>query len=885
MGLGNRLSRLIGVFFVLSFAFLLVAEASVKSEKDRRDLLQAIWLMSKSSSTFHPERYEQALSYFSNEDFYKYRDFPDILISLIEDELAKDSKIRSVEKIQIYLEKLMLSGDRDTVFPNIDKKDVSRFSKMKSDLQKRIAPLPSDSAFHQLEIGELLDNTFKEIKAKSPSRHLPFLFNKKERQITLDAELLIAEAKKQAEFLRAEREKKENLEKQGIAFDSSQKPFEALLLSKVPKDFGSKEIKAGDANSAELLLAGTSRFITDEVINDLITGDYFEIVGRDPEVKSVINILAKLKRNNAVLVGPAGAGKTAIIEALAQLIISGAFGSNSYTAFLKDAVVVETSTGVISALAKTDKDSGQAFAMETYLKALSEMQEETGRTIIVFIDEVHTLSDAHVEAMKTVMDSKRGKLLFIGASTSEEFRGRFKHNPAFLRRIKTVGVEEFSEEQIFDIIREKYIPYISPKRGHFRISDENIRYAIDQAIYIYPEMGKMGATQELLDVLPLDYLIEDESRKIELSDEIITDFVQKETKLPVDVRDDFAMEEYRNRLVELINIDVRGQERMVNDLVDAWMAVLRNDSSRGVRVIQLMGRSGVGKTEVVKSFAVHALGGKDRILYVNANEFKEANEIGMSVLVGIPTGVSNADKNSGRLLDFVDDEGRGKYMGVILIDESDKASLLFYMTLMRLFDEGRISGRDGKLRNFNRHLIVLTSNAGDKMIFPEEVVNWKKEDIERALEEWTDSKLRALLDGFLPDSVVNRIDKLSLANIITKEVGEFIAENIYNKIRKRYEKKKSIHLVFDPSVFEAFSEAYNPLERGARNFVRSLESQIESALVRYLGKYKRDANEVVDIKVKAEGTKHFLVVGNEKGSFSQPLEDLNAVRCSSSTAN
>ncbi|MEC9282462.1 MAG: AAA family ATPase, partial [Bdellovibrionota bacterium] len=715
MDLGNLKKRMNGALFVVILLVFSTQTFAIKSTKiieDRNLLLRAIYLATKTSHD-KAEAWEQAKEYFflfetgqgaeSKNVLTGYHEYPDVLISLASFEVAKNKDSRDIEKVMFFLERLGFAGHSHNIMPPPEKSlEVARFVLLEQRIKELIRQQAKGYRENEDKLLQLLDESKKYMKAKTPAKQKVYLFDKDERDIYLQENELIVAAKAFMQDVQSKEERRKKLATTGVAFDPNIPLFEELIRAKVPRDFGSKEIKAGDVSSAELLLAGSTRFITDEVMKDLVSGDFFKIVGRNSEVQQIVSILAKLRRNNAMLVGPAGAGKSAIIEAFAQMIIAGKYADNSYTAFLKDAIIIETSTGRLSSLAKTDKASGQGFVMEKYLEALDEIQEEIKRPIIVFIDEIHTLSAAHTEAMKTAMDSKKGKLFFIGASTSTEFDGTFKDNEAFLRRIKKIGVKEFSELEIFEILKDNYLPYISPKRGHFTINDQNLRYAIDQAIFVYPEMGKMGASQELLDVLPLEYLMENESIKLEITDDIITDFIQKETKLPIDVRDDIKMEEYRSNLVEKIGKDVQGQERMINDLVDAWMAVLRNDSDRGVRVIQLMGRSGVGKTEVVKSFAKHALGGKDRLFTINGSEYKEVNEIGMSPLVGIPKGVQGSNMSSGKLLDFVDDAGRGKYMGVILIDESDKAALLFYETLRRLFDEGRISGRDGKLRTFNR---------------------------------------------------------------------------------------------------------------------------------------------------------------------------------------
>ena len=849
---------------IVYWLVLLCSLAHANIPEDREHLFQVIEMVTHSNAS----QSSQGLEYLS--EFQKYKELPDVILHLIEHELRNQKRHKVIYRLFEILEEV---GSRSTVLPPKDylgDNKVTRFVAIRdSILDIRVH---SDPRFRNKGFEALLRRVTDNLKRRPVAARGGSLFK---GQDISDSSQFLAYAKEQLAETRRQRSH-ETPSSRPLSQLQNYNFFEKELLSKVSGDFGSREIKAGEATPYELILAGTRAFITDQVVKDYRNEDYIEIIGRDREVREALLTMAQIQQNNVVFAGPAGEGKTSVVVALAQKILFGNVEGNAVTAFLKNAVIIETSAGSISRLAKTDKPSGQAFAMEAYLKALQKVQEDLGRRIVVFVDEMHNISPEQVEAMKPFMDSKSSKLLFIGASTSREFLNAFKNNEAFLRRFTFIGVEAFTEEMIFKISKEHFIPYLEKARPGLVVPDDTLRFIIKNAIYAFPEKGRIAAAQRLLDNLSNQLLFENASHKLLITEKEVIDFIQSITKLPVDTRDFKAMNAYRKQLIEQIEQDVKGQSRMIRDVVDAWMEVLTNESERGVRVIMLLGRSGVGKTEVVKSFAKHALGGLQHFISIEGNQYQDTNGIGMGVLVGVPGGVSYGKETSGVIPDFVDDWGRGKYKGVILIDEADKANLLFFETLRRVFDEGKFDAGDGKLRVLRRHLVVLTSNSHDKEIFPDDIKNWSLEEIDRVYRSYTQEKLRDLLDRVLPDSIVNRVDRVSLARVIVKDVAVEIAAKIYAAKQAEFKRLAGVELQFDESFFEYFYETYNPLDRGARNFVRNMDSKISEITRKFLGTKDYQKGELLRFSVTREKNQSFIDLNGKKERYRSIFYDAAA---------
>lgn len=629
--------------------------------------------------------------------------------------------------------------------------------------------------------------------------------------------------------------------------------FEAQLTKLSPKkrSGGNKEVKAGDSSPVDIILAGTTDFITDSIAKDIINDELFKIVGRDDILMKVQDILARIMLQNFVLIGSKGSGKTSIVELLAESIVTGEVEKSSVTAFLKDSIIIQTSSGRISRLAKTDKPAGQADAMEAFFHALSVVQDQIQRRIIVFIDEFHTLTPEQVEAIKPFTDSSKSQIMLIGGSTSTEFQSAFRQNGAFLSRMEPVPVRELTLDEIIYIFQNSWLKTLRRKHSHLSFTENTMKLLIKKSTLIYPDKGTLRATFAFADDIAIWIRRNQPEREqnLEIHSKDIYEFVKLKIGLPVDPTDFAGMLAYRNQLFQNISQEVFGQSRMINDVVDLWMSVLKNQSSRGSRIAMVLGRSGTGKTETGVQLAVHGLGSKERHFTIKCLDYADADDIKLSVLFGVPGGVNFSKVSSGTLMDWLDDPSRGKFAGIIQLDEWDKASVLFRTRFMELFDTGEIEGGDGKIRTLRHHLFIVTTNHGDHVIFPKDSVNWTKAEVQNRLDDVNEEDLRTLAEtdlrgnpsipgapsltsppSHISDTLANRIDLFTVAGLITKDIAFDVATKSFLAIFKMYEEMAQVQIKADSSVAEAFIKIHNPMHRGARPMVRSILHYVVKAL-------------------------------------------------------
>lgn len=634
-----------------------------------------------------------------------------------------------------------------------------------------------------------------------------------------------------------------------------------------------KQVKAGDAGPIDILMAGTTRYLSDEIADDIRNIQLFNIIGRNDILREALLILSRFKQQNVVLLGSRGSGKTSIVELVAEAIVTGMVTENQMTRFLKNAVILETTVGRISRLAKSDKAAGQADAMEAYFQALSEVQKISQRRIIVYIDELHRLTPDQVEAIKPFIESSKSQIMLIGASTSPEFRSAFKYNEAFLSRLQDLPVREMSESEILYIFKESWMKALKTKHPNLKIDESIMKLIIRKSQLVYPDKGILRATFHFADDVAGSLRYEAvESSSTEITSKDVYNFIQRKIGLPVDPTDFVAMKKYKNKLIKDISDNVFGQERMVHDIVELWMSVLRNEAPRGIKVGMVMGRSGTGKTETATQLALRAfqtadgdLGSKERVFVIKATEYADADDIKLGVLFGVPGGVRFGEHTGGLLMDWLDDPSKGKYAGVILIDEAEKASPLFWVRLMELFDTGSIMGGDNKTRTLNRHLILLTSNRGDHEIFPPESAQWTDEQRTDRVKSYSEEDLKDLFvrslfqddKGHLPDTILNRIDQYSLTNLITPKLAGIIGRAMLKRLRDEFVDRSGVDVTVSEETIEDFIRVYNPLKWGARPFVRALDKYIRSAINDPLGdenlEYQRGDKMHISIQRNPQG--------------------------------
>ena len=618
------------------------------------------------------------------------------------------------------------------------------------------------------------------------------------------------------------------------------------------------------------------------------------VIGRNDEIQTTIEILSRRTKNNPLLIGEPGVGKTAIVEGLAQRI-----EAKEVPEVLEGKRVVELSLMSVIAGAKYTGE------FEERIKAVIDEIVEHKDELIVFVDEVHTMVGAGGGGSEGGMDVSnimkpalaRGELHLIGATTLNEYQKYIEKDSALERRFQPVMVPEPTIEQAIEIIRglrdsyeahhkvkiddsavtaavylsdryitsrflpDKAIDLIDQAAARVRIasdtrSAEIAKYEDDIARLSREEESarnhkKTDEAKKLKKEIETltkqkDELMEAWKREKGVSTAVVTSadiaqVVSKLTGVPVTE----LTEEEKQKLLTLedkIHQRVVGQNEAVQAVSDA-VRLSRAGLTQGFRPIAnflFLGPTGVGKTELAKALAWSVFGDEDAMIRIDMSEYMERHAV--SRLVGAPPGYVGYDEG-GQLTEAV----RRRPYSVILLDEIEKAHPDVYNILLQVFDDGRLTDGKGRVVDFTNTIIIATSNLGSALIIENDKATSKDKKDKKALK----AELMEVLRGHFRPEFINRIDDI----IVFDSLNE---DEIKNIVRLQLEKvtqllaEKGVSITFsDALVDDLAKRGYQP-EFGARELRRLIKTEIENLLARKLlaGELKEGARVIVNYSPK-----------------------------------
>jgi ATP-dependent Clp protease ATP-binding subunit ClpC len=624
--------------------------------------------------------------------------------------------------------------------------------------------------------------------------------------------------------------------------------------------------KKSKKNSATPILDTFSRDLTKLAAD----GKIDPVVGRDNEVKRIAQILSRKKKNNVVIVGDAGVGKSALVEKLALLIHKGECPTN-----LLDKRIASLD---LTSLVAGTKYRGQ---FEERIKAiLNELVEAPN--VIVFIDELHTMVGAGnasgaMDAANILKPAlARGEIQCVGATTFDEYKKHIEKDGALVRRFQKLILKEPTIGDTIKILKNLQETYESfhkvsygenvietiVKLSHRYITD---RQFPDKAIDLLDELG---AEKKVTDKIPeaIELLkkdiedikekklqvvksqnyeqaakLRDEERKIlkKLDEEkIIWEANQKENKKPITVDDVYEMvsnttgvpinkldSKESQKLLDLESVlskKIIGQDDAIKLISKA---IRRNrvgikDYDKPIGSFIFLGSTGVGKTYLAKTLAELLFGDKDKMIRIDMSEYMEKHNV--SKLIGAPPGYVGYDEG-GQLTEKI----KNNPFSVILLDEIEKAHKDVYNILLQILDEGHLTDSFGRKINFTNTLIIMTSNVGAKSVSEfGNGIGFQTTSTEKQNYEVKKSIIQKALKKQFNPEFLNRVDDIILFNALGEDVLKKIITIEIDRLRKRLE-DKNYKINFDKTITDKVFELNNQEEYGARPIKRIIQNLCE----------------------------------------------------------
>ena len=602
------------------------------------------------------------------------------------------------------------------------------------------------------------------------------------------------------------------------------------------------------------------------------------VIGRDTEIQRVIQILSRRTKNNPVLIGEPGVGKTAIAEGLAQRIVNG-----NVPEILRNKRIISLS---ISSMLAGAKYRGEFE--ERLKKAIDEVQQHDD--MIIFIDEIHTLVGAG--ATEGAMDAAnilkpvlaRGEFQVIGATTLDEYKKHIEKDAALERRFQPVQVGEPNEEDALEILRglrDRYEAFHKAK-----ITDEALKAAVtlssryitdrflpDKAIDVVDEAASK-VRMKVFSAAPAVKALEDRLNTVKKEKEaaVTSQDFEKAAKLrdeeqvlvkEIDDKKSVAKEESDQKLIvteddiaavvaqwtgipvakiaeeeseTLLHLEDELHKRVIgqDDAVTAVAKAVRRaraglkDPKRPIGSFLFLGPTGVGKTELARALASSLFGNESAMIRLDMSEYMEKHTV--SRLVGAPPGYVGYEEG-GQLTDAV----RRKPYSVILLDEVEKAHADFFNILLQVLDDGRLTDSQGRTVDFRNTVIIMTSNLGAKALHknstelgflaPKKAESHTNDSKTKDFKEAKKSVMDAVKRHFRPE-FLNRIDEMIVFHPLTEEDLTKIVTILMSDVTKRLE-ECDLHLEITPEAMKLLVREGSDFTMGARPLKRAIQRLIE----------------------------------------------------------
>lgn len=567
-------------------------------------------------------------------------------------------------------------------------------------------------------------------------------------------------------------------------------------------------------------------------------GEIGHVVGRDEETDHMIQILSRKTKNNPILIGEPGVGKTAIVEGLTERLTSTEAPAN-----LQGATIYSLSLGALVA--------GASFRgeFEARMKAvLEELQAE--EKAILFIDEIHTIvgagnAEGSLDAgnlMKPLL--ARGTIKVIGSTTRSEYRKHFQKDRALVRRFQPIQIKEPSVEETITILRG-----IRPEYEAFHqlsISDEALELSVTLSKRYIPERHLPDKAIDVMDEAAAKLRITTGIDTVErvVDDQAIYSLIAKKTGIPVHK----LQSDERKQLMHLeatLSSQVIGQAEAVSAVSDAIIRsrVGIQDPNRPLGSFLFLGPTGVGKTELAKVLARELFESEDNMIRLDMSEYMEKHSV--SQLIGSPPGYVGHD-DGGQLTEAV----RFNPYAIILFDEVEKAHKDIFNLLLQVLDDGVLTDAKGRRVDFKNTILILTSNIGAHLLLDQVKAGDDTPEISSEVREALHEMLR---QHFRPE-FLNRIDEVVTFKPLSIAVMAGIVELQLATLQERLQAQNIVLAITDQAKKWIAQEAYDPAY-GARPIRRFLTTHLETPIAKMIIAEEIEAGQQLTIDVTDESLK------------------------------
>lgn len=602
-------------------------------------------------------------------------------------------------------------------------------------------------------------------------------------------------------------------------------------------------------NDESNYLEQIGRNLTQEARDDLLD----PVIGRDKEIQETAEVLSRRTKNNPILVGEAGVGKTAIVEGLAQAIVKG-----NVPASIKDSEVISVD---ISSLEAGTQYRG---AFEENIQKLVEAVKEA-KNVVLFFDEIHQIigsgstgGDSGSKGLSDIIKPalSRGEFSIIGATTQDEYRNNILKDAALARRFNEVLVNEPSPDDTFNILkglREKF-----EEHHHVELPDDVLKACIDLSIQYIPQRLLPDKAIDVLDITAahlsaqspavdkveienrIAQLQDDKSKAVsneeykeadkfqkeikELEDKLennngkyntkatvkdVSDSIERLTGIPVSQMDASDIERLK-KISKRLKDKIIGQDKAV-DLVSR--AIRRNragfdEGNRPIGSFLFVGPTGVGKSELAKQLAIDLFGNKEALIRLDMSEYSDQTAV--SKMIGTTAGYVGYDDNSNTLTEKV----RRNPYSVILFDEIEKANPQILTLLLQVMDDGHLTDGQGNVINFKNTIIICTSNAG---------FGDGNEEFNDIMDE---------MKKFFRPEFLNRFNGIVKFEHLDKDALQDIVNLLLEDVQKTLD-KKGITINVTQDVKDWLIDKGYDKEMGARPLRRVVEQEVRDKITDY----------------------------------------------------